>query len=417
MKKKIIVIVLFFVVKVEAQTSTFATIDSLFAKGRYNLALAELEKVNPPSFLSNYKKAVIYESIDNYKKTAYFLEKAISFKDDNQTKLKLAKAYQRLKTTNKSIKIYEEILEKDSLNLVLKYQLGKLYLIKKKSKKAVTTFKYLIKKDRLNANYSYQLALAFAQQNERNKMINSFIDTYKKDSTHLKAIAHLATSFNKLKDKDSTSLFVEKGLQLNKNHINLNKLKINQLYKEKEYKETIPLLLNLDSITKKDTYSTSMLGRVYYNLDSLEKAKKYFKKLSRIDMENYKPYTYMGHIALKEENYKSAKMHYMMATIIGKERRDEEYYGLATVYYELKKPKEAITHFEKAYRENHRNYKALFQLAKMSDDYYKDKKIGYKYYSKYMNNFLGRDEVITAFVKRRVKEIKKEYFLKGETLD
>ncbi|MCI2230169.1 hypothetical protein MC378_13405 [Polaribacter sp. MSW13] len=417
MKIKILLVLLFCMIKVEAQTSTFSVADSLFEKGRYRLALETLDKLEEPSFLSNYKKALIYESIDNYKKTAEYLEKALVFKEDYQSKLKLAKAYLRLKKSNKSVSIYEDILEIDSLNLILKYQLGKLYLVTKNADKAISIFEYLISKDQLNAHYSYQLALAFAIKNDRDRMINSFIDTYKKDTLHLKAISRLAISFNKLRDIDSTKLFVEKGLLINKDDVNLNKLKINQLFREQKYLETIPLLLNLDSISKKDTYSLSMLGKSYYNLDSLEIAKKYFTKLSFKDREDFKANTYLGHIAMKEKKYMSAMMNYTIATRKGKEKRDEEFYGLAMMFYETKKPKQAIDNFEKAFKENYNNYRALFQLAKLSDDYYKEKKIAYKHYVRYLDRFQDRDEVMTAFVKRRVKEIKKEYFLTEESLD
>jgi tetratricopeptide (TPR) repeat protein len=415
MKKKILVVLLFGILKVGAQTSTFSASDSLFAKGRYKMALKELNK-KPSSFLSNYKKAVIYESIDDYKKTAEFLEKAIVFKDDEKAKLKLAKMYQILKKSKKAVPIYEAILEKDSLNLVLKYKLGKLYLITRNAEKAATTFKYLIRKDDTNANYSYHLGLAYALKGKRDPMMNSFIDTFEKDTLHIKAISRLAKSFKKLKDVDSTQLFVNKGLAISPNDIDLNKLKINQLFRDKKFLEAVPLLLNLDTIDKKDTYSLSMLGRTYYNLDSLDKAKKYFKKLSYMDKENYKASTYLGHIALKQKEYRAAKMNYVMATFIGEEKRDEEYYGLATVFFETKKPKQAIRAFEEAFKENRRNYKALYQLAKLSDDYYKDKKIAYKHYIKYIETFYESDEDMANFVRRRIKDIKKEYFLKGETL-
>ena len=46
MKKKILVLLLFVLIKVEAQTSTFSTIDSLFEKGRYQLALKELKQID-----------------------------------------------------------------------------------------------------------------------------------------------------------------------------------------------------------------------------------------------------------------------------------------------------------------------------------------------------------------------------------
>lgn len=416
MKKKILLVLLFVIVKVEAQSSTFAVADSLFAKGRYQLALKELNK-SEASFLTNYKKAVIYESIDDYKKAAQFLEKAITFKDDENAKLRLAKNYRSLKLSQKAIPIYEDILAKDSLNLVLKYQLGKLYIINRKPKEAIKTFQYLVKNDAENANYSYHLGLSYALNGERDPMMNSFLDTHEKDSTHLNAIARLANSYKKLNDKDSTQIFVDKGLALDKNHIDLNKLKINQLYLDKKYAETIPLLLNLDTIDKKDTYSAAMLGRSFFNMDSLEKAKKYFKKVSIKDREDFKAQTYLGHIAMIEKNYRDASFRYMMATYVGKEKRDEEYFGLGTMFFETNKIPQAIDAFKEAYAENRKNYKALYQIAKLSDDYYKDKKIAYKLYIKYIETFYDKDDVIAAFVKGRIKDIKKDYFLAGELLD
>jgi tetratricopeptide (TPR) repeat protein len=381
------------------------------------MALITLNKIENPSFLLNYKTAIIYESIDNYAKTIEFLEKSLVFKENYQAKLKLAKAYQRIKKTNKAVKIYEEVLAKDSLNLVLKYQLGKLYLAAKKGDKAIITFKELIKDDPLNAHYSYQLGIGYALKKDRNRMINSFLDTYAKDATHFNAVLRLATSFNKLKEIDSTQIFVKKGLGLDSNHIALNKLKVNQLYRDKKYVEAIPFLLKLDTISKNDTFPTSMLGRTYYNLDSLDKADIYFKKLFSMDGENYKAFTYRGHIASKQKKYLIAATYYRMATFIGKDKRDEEYYGLGTVNYELKKPKEAIFYFDKAFSENRNNYKALYQVAKLSDDYYKDKSIGYKKYVRFLERFESRDTIMAKFVKKRILDIKKGYFLRGEKLE
>jgi tetratricopeptide (TPR) repeat protein len=415
MKKKILIVLLFAVIKVEAQTSTFSASDSLFAIGRYKQALKELD-TKKESFLLNYKKASIYESIDNFKKAALYYKKALTFKEDYKTKLKLAKSYRSLKQSTKAIKIYEEILEKDSLNLVLKYKLGKLYIITRNPKAAVSTFKYLVNKDATSANYSYYLGLSYALNGQRDPMINSFIDTHEKDTLHFKAISRLAKSYRKLNDMDSMQIYVNRGLAISPNDLDLNKLKINYLVRYRKYEESLPYLLNIDTLYKKETYSMSMLGRVYYNIDSLDIAKKYFKKLSYIDREDFKANTYLGHIAMKEKDYRGAMINYMMATYKGKEKRDEEYYGLATMYYETKKPKEAMNAFENAFKENRRNYKALFQLAKLSDDYYKEKKIAYKHYVKYVENFYENDKDMTAFVKRRIKDIKKEYFLRGESL-
>ncbi|AUC86388.1 hypothetical protein CW731_14355 [Polaribacter sp. ALD11] len=417
MKKRILIVVLFVIVKVGAQTPTFSRIDSLFENGRYQLALERLKALESPSFLSNYKMAVIYESIDNYKQTAYFLEQALTFKEDKKASLKLAKVYQKLRKSNLSIAIYENLLAKDSLNLILEYQLGKLYFNTKKINKATLIFKDLIKKDTLNASYSYNLGLLYSYLSDRDRMINSFIAAFKKDSTHIKAISKLALSFFKLREKDSTYLFIDKGLALVPSHISLNRIKVNQLYRENKYEETIPILLKLDSIEKMDAYNNTMLGKVYYNLEDYQNAEIRFKKVVEIDSEDFKTFTYLGHIAMKQKNYKSAMFNYYRATIIGQEKRDEEYYGLGTAYSEMKTPKMALKFYEKAFEENARNYNAKFQVAKITDDLYKDKKMAYKHYNSYIKRFLNRNKVESDYVLKRISEIKKDYFMRGEKLE
>jgi tetratricopeptide (TPR) repeat protein len=416
MKEKILILILFTVLKVGAQTSSFSIVDSLFEKGRYQLALKELD-AKQPSFLSNYKKAVIYESIDNYEQTLRYLIKALSFKENKKASLKLAKVYQRLRKPKVSIGIYENLLAKDSLNLVMTYQLGKLYLKTKNHQKSIAIFKSLIKKDSINAHYSYQLGLSYAFAKERDRMINSFIDTYKKDTAHIRVLSKLALSFFKLNDKDSTYLFINKGLELAPNNESINRIKVNQLYREKKYEETIPILLKLDSIKKMNIFNNTMLGKAYYNLYDFENAKVRFEKVVKIDTEAYKNFTYLGHIAMKQKKFKSAMFNYYRATATGKIKRDEEYYGLANAYYEMKIPKMALKFYKKAFEENGKNYKAKFQLAKLTDDLYEDKKMGYKHYKKYKDLFLDSDKVMTTYVLKRISEIKKDYFMRGEKLE
>jgi hypothetical protein len=79
--------------------------------------------------------------------------------------------------------------------------------------------------------------------------------------------------FLKLKDRDATYLLVNKGLELELNHTSLNRIWVNQFYTEKQYKETIPVLLKLDSIKKMGLYTNTMLVKAYYNLEDFENAK------------------------------------------------------------------------------------------------------------------------------------------------
>ncbi|PKH50369.1 hypothetical protein CXF68_06490 [Tenacibaculum sp. Bg11-29] len=242
MKKRILIIVLVIgFLKAEAQTSVFTSIDSLVHIGRYQKAIILLKK-QEPTFQSNKRIAAIYTSIDNYKLATKYFEKALLLKDDYSAKISLGKSYQKEKKLNEAISIYQKILKKDSANLLISYQLGKLYLKTKQALKAKIIFKELLEKDRSNANYHYQMGIVYAMLKNRNLKINSFLKTYEKDDEHINAIHQLALAYTFLRDKDSANLFINKGLKVNTNHIALNKLKINNLYRKKDYLSAINLL-------------------------------------------------------------------------------------------------------------------------------------------------------------------------------
>ena len=94
---------------------------------------------------------------------------------------------------------------------------------------------------------------------------------------------------------------------------------------QEAYEEALPLLHNLDTIYPKEPYPKDLLGKIYYNLDSLDLSESYFNKVRRLDREYFKALTYLGHISLKQKKYRKAMLNYTMATYVGKERRDEEH--------------------------------------------------------------------------------------------
>ncbi|WP_435264204.1 tetratricopeptide repeat protein [Tenacibaculum sp. nBUS_03] len=417
MKKKIVLIIFIIgIIKVEAQTSAFKSIDELINRGRYNKALISLKNM-PETFLSNRKIASIYEVIDNVKLAIMYYEKALIIKDDYTTRVKLGKLYKKTKYFPKAITVFKDIVNKDPDNLLISYQLGKLYLLIKKPKKAITIFKKLIERDSANANYYYYKGLAYKLLKKRNLKINSFLEAYKKDKAHIKAIEFLAHSYTALRYRDSAKIFIDKGLEINPSHIKLNKLKINSLYRRKKYAEAIQILKKIDTLKRNELYTQNMLGRSFYNLKKYQKAEEYFTKAKQIDHLDYRIYGYLGDVSFDQKKYKEASLRYMYATFIGKELRDVEYYKLARTYEELNNPKLAIKAYGNALKENYRNYKALYQLATVSESYYKNKKIAYKHYKGYMNRFEMKDSVLSDHVKRRLIEIKKFYFKKGEVLD
>ena len=414
MKKILILILVCMSIKVGAQTSTFSRVDSLLEQGRYRLVLKQLKSFDTLQDVANYKIGNVYASIDNHKKAIEFYKKSLEINKNFKVEFLLGKSYQAIRKDKKAIDVYQKLLDENPNNLLLGYRLGKLYLKNNQTKAAKNIFEKLIALDTENPNYDYQLGLISARKADGNGMLDNFLNAYKKDSLHVKSIYQLARTFSLIRKRDSSKLFTDKGLRLDSLHINLNKLKINALFRDKKYAKAIEKLKILDALTPNDLYNKKMLGRSYFNIDSLDLAKENFEAAKKLDKEDFKILTYLGHIYKAKKDYRNAMIHYLRATRVGSKERSEEYYSLAMLYLERKQFTTAIGMLKTAFKENQRRHKILYQLALTSDSFYKDKKIAYNLYDDYFMRFEGKDKDITAFVKKRLKEIKKELFLKGE---
>ncbi|NVK52958.1 MAG: tetratricopeptide repeat protein [Flavobacteriaceae bacterium] len=403
--------------KVEAQTSTFSYVDSLLESGRYKQALTKLKQVDTLHYIVNYKIGNIYVSIDDYVNASLYYKKSLLYKDSKRVQKALAIAYNKTKQYKKAIQIYEQLSKLDSEDLLIQYRLGKLYFITNNLANASKVFSELTKRDPENPNYYYQLGLIAARKHDGNGMLDNFLRAYKSDTTHIKSIYQLAKTFGLIRKRDSSRLFTDRGLQLDSLHINLNKLKINSFFREKEYQKAISRLHLLDSILPNDLYVKKMLARSYYNIDSLDLAQKNFEIARNLDKEDFKILTYLGHIFKSKKEYQKAYFSYFRATLLGKKERSEEYYSMGVLQLEMKLPKRAILSFDKALKENRYKYKALYQKALTADSYYRDKKIAYKLYDEYILSFEEKDKDITTFVKKRMKEIKEMLFMKGKKVE
>jgi len=417
--KKILTILLFLiaVLKTEAQSSIFNMVDDLVLAGNYKKALVLLNEEQPKTLKIYDKTANIYQTVGNFNKAIEYYLKALDLNNNHNTKVKLGNAYNAAGLTNKAVVIFEEIIQKDTTNLLVANSLGKLYLLKKQSNRAENIYTFLKGKDPENPNYPYQLAKAFEKQGKKLKMGQSYLDAYNIDTLHLKSIYGLASFFKVLKYKDSTMLFIDKGLKIDSLNINFMQLKTNQLYFYKEYDETITYLKKLDSLNFRSVNIYEMYGMSYLNLKELDSAETYFKKALRIDHSNPKILYRLGTMYYNKENFKLAKLYLTQSIYYGKGDLDKQYFLSGMISKEEKELKLAVSYFEKSYRNNFNNYKALFELALASDIYFKDKKIALNHFQKFIQRFERKDNLMTTYSNQRIKEIKKQFFIEGEIIE
>ena len=163
--RKIILLFLLVLVKAEAQTSAFATADSLYALGNYNKAITIYKQLQPES--------------------AYGLSK-------------IGQAYNQLSAYHKAIPFFEKSIQKDSTLLLTQYELARLYTKTRAFTKADSLFNKLIVKDSSNPNFYYQLGrVQLITQN--GNYIASFKKAVTADPHHLKSIKQLCQQFLKRK--------------------------------------------------------------------------------------------------------------------------------------------------------------------------------------------------------------------------
>jgi len=417
--KKIIVtlIVLMLALKTEAQSSVFISVDSLLLKGNYQEALVQLENEHDKTVSIYAKIASIYQSIGDFNQAIQFYEKAFAIEQREDLNVKLGVVYNLAGFSSKAISIYEDIIKRDTSNLLVANSLGKLYLAKNKAKRAEKIYRFLIKKDTLNPNYSYQLAKSLAKQSKKLAMGQSYLDAFNKDTLHIKSIYQLAKFFKELKYKDSTMLFINKGLKIDSINVNFLQLKANVLYFSKNFKGAITYLNKLDSLNFSSLNTYEMYGMCYLNLKDTNLAEKYFLKALRLERNNSKILYRVGALYYEKKDFKLAQFYLIQSIMYGRADLDKQFLLSGTIAKEELNLKVAITFFKEAVKYNRNNVNALFQLALTSDTYYKDKKIAYKYYQDFTQRFEGKNKELTLYANNRIKEIKKEYFIKGEIVE
>ena len=418
MKKRIIAIAILLIgIKAEAQSSVFPFVEKLLNQGKYQEALIQLDKENPKTLEVYAKEGSIYQSVRNYSKAIESYKNALDIKENNVVRGKLGNVYELSGLVNNAIKIYEGIIAKDSTNLLIVNSLGKLYISYSQLAKAEKIFRYLKKKDSLNPNYSYQLGNVLGLLDRPFEMGDNFLEAFRIDSLHMRSIFRLAKFYKDIEDKDSTMLYIDRGLRIDKNNLNFNQLKANALYTYKDYRGAIEHLERLDSLNFVSARIYEMLGMSYSKLDKNKLALDYFDRAVIQDPKNstllYRKA--LAHYNLKDNN--KTLMYLMKSIYLEHPDVYRQYYLLGVMNKENGEPKMAIENFKKSYRNNSKNYKSLFELALLSYSYYKDKKIAFELYEEFLMKFENKNSDMRLIASARMKEIKETLFKEVQVID
>ncbi len=384
--------------------------DSLLQTGNYTKAIVLLENIPNKTVLQINKLGSIYQQIGNYKNAILQYEKSLKQEKSVLIKEKLAKSYQNYGDLEKAIPLFNELLTKTPNNMLLKYYVAKLFYTKKMYDNASVLFDDLHKKDSLNSNFTYYLGRIFQETNKPIKAKQYYLKTVLLDSNFIKPYFRLVKIYHKNEQYDSTFYFLNKGLKIRPKYKSLNQIKAKIQFSYGEYKNVIKQVTRLDSLKINNAFYQQLQGMSYFYNKEYQKAQKTFQKILQNIKADEKTIYYLAlsHKELKE--YELAIMYLNLSINMQQPRLDKEFYNLGLIYKEIKNPKEAINAFKEATKTNKYHRNALYELAVLSENYYKDKKIALKLYQQYLDNFEENNKQQAAFVKQQLNKIKTKLF-------
>ncbi|PHS10804.1 MAG: hypothetical protein COA88_00515 [Kordia sp.] len=381
MKKITLLFIGVIIIKAEAQTSALIVGDSLFQLGNYSKAISFYEK-----------------DVDN---SLY-------------TQTKIARAYIGLGAHRKAIPYYENIVLKDSTQLITQYELGKLYYKIKASEKAFDYFKKLIAKDKKNPNFRYQLGLVQLQAKDK-RYIESFRKAIALDPYHLKSIKQLCKHFLKKRSWVSFEKYNAIGLQHYPENEMLINYKAQASFNQQQYKKAITYFTKLYIIDPYNKFILYRLGLANHMLMKYDEAISFYEKAIHEDKTNGDYHTQIGLAYMGMESYSESYFHLIKAMVLNDVKIDAEYYNLGIWHKEQEQYGKAIKMFQKAILENMGNYKAKFEHAISADNYYKTNESKLELYENYKMKFEGRNKRNDEVVSARISHFKELIHLGSNT--
>ena len=379
MKKSIQIFLLLVTGNSIAQSSGLSVADSLFSLGNYREAINEYAKDNGAN--SNLQIARAYNAIGNY---------------------------------DKAIIQYESIIAEYPALELPRFELGKLLLKTNKTQDAVYQFYDLIQEGSSNPEYYYYMGTSLVELDSFKEGIQFLKTAYNLDNEHLRSIFQLGKYYVGQQEKDSTLLYVDKGLDFYPNDVSLINLKALALFNNDEYQKASILFERLLELGEGKPYIFEKLGQCYYGLREFEKAKQAYNLLLIFDEFVPTAYNGLGSVYWNEKKLDSAAISFKQAIKAKKPNLAGEYAALAGLAREQNDLNEALKYYKLTFAEDESNYRVYYQICAMVDQLYEDPEIKLEQYTSFLEKFGDKKGYFSEFAAKRVSELKEEIHFASE---
>lgn len=296
----------------------------------------------------------------------------------------------------------------DSFQLIGTHRLlARIYENELNPPKAIKHYSALIKEQPQNALYYRKLGQLYAQAGYPLEALKNYKKTLAlnpKDIGTITSYSELNFSLSQIEEADS---IIQRAHQLDSSNVKVQLLRAKIAYKKKSYDAVTKILKPIRGRIDLDDYYNKIFGYSLVKVDSFDRALYTLHKVLLNEPEAESVHYYLGLAYEGLNQMDDSKFHFAQALKMGISKQVPLYHNkLARISEEEKDWPKVIKHYKKSleYKEDPTNY---FLLALATDNYYKDKSIAVKYYSKYLGSEHSNKEwkVYALERKKYLKEI------------
>ncbi|MCK5457388.1 MAG: tetratricopeptide repeat protein, partial [Melioribacteraceae bacterium] len=311
----------------------------------------------------------------------------------------IGESYRAMSNSLFASNAYQNVLVKDSTNIMARIELGKLYMKMKDYSRAKDSFQYLVSLDSTNAYYLRQYGFSLYKLGELKKAVKQLITAISLNDFDPKAPLWLAKIyFDQEKYKDALKI-IKRSILLHSIDLPLNKLAAEIYFKMKRYKSATVQYYNVIILGDSSSVVYQKLGLSLYSsvatrdfLSENEKEEKLLEAVEALEKSHAKDkfnnsltLTYLGfcYKVLKEYDKSIFYLEEALNAMIP-EYIDKTYSTLGASYELSENYHEAIIAYSKSLEYSHENPSTIFRLATLYDRYYADKSVALAHYEKYL---------------------------------
>ena len=381
----------------------------------FHISLNAQQKITTQELKTKYQRA--NELMNNFqfgKAIPLFYECQRADQQNLDYNSKLAYCYFQQGNYGEAKIFYKEMLKVDSLNAIALSYLGNIFDKEQNYPQSAKYYEQLLTIDSTNSYYYKQNAFLALKTDNAFKAIRFFNQAHVLNPSDIGVLAQLGELYLKLDQMEYASDFIKKGLQLNANNFALLYVNARIKNKQKDNKGVIENIEKAMALGDTIIYYQKLLGAAYIKEGEFEKGKYHFERIvaKGKDGESTHYYLALAYDGLNDK--KKAIEHYQKAIELGISENTALYYrNLGADFEDIHDLRSAIKSYKSALIYTNAS-SVYYDLGRICDVYYKDKKIALKYYNKFLKKAAKNDTERIQLVKARIASLKEYIHLSAK---